>query len=302
MRISSPPTTGPCYYGIDTPTRERADRLHRTRVEEIRAAASAPTAWPTSRTRACWRRSTTPPGSATARPASPAATRSRSRSPRTGSSRSSRSDARREAQRRMPRLLAVGPRHLGPPPRAATCSAAPSSYAALAARKLGWEAAVLTARRAATSSPRATCRASPSSCARSPATTRFVNEYDDGRHAPAGDRARARGRARPRAAARRVARSRRAASWRRWRARSRRASALAFEAEVVGAGAQGWLRAFDADGAVTPRDVGAIRPRDLAGVHVLFLSQHDLPRRRRRGARACCATCPWSRSRAAGRA
>ena len=28
MRISSPPTTGPCYYGIDTPTRRRADRVH----------------------------------------------------------------------------------------------------------------------------------------------------------------------------------------------------------------------------------------------------------------------------------
>ena len=53
--------------------------------------------------------------------------------------------------------------------------------------------------------------------------------------------------------------------------------AAAFEATVVGAGAQGWLRAFDADGNVTARewpDAG----KDLAGVHVLILSQHDLPR------------------------
>ena len=28
LRISAPPTTHPCFYGIDTPTRERADRRH----------------------------------------------------------------------------------------------------------------------------------------------------------------------------------------------------------------------------------------------------------------------------------
>lgn len=47
-------------------------------------------------------------------------------------------------------------------------------------------------------------------------------------------------------------------------------------AEVVGASAQGWLRGVDAEGRVHPRaweDPAAL----LAGVHVLFLSQHDLP-------------------------
>jgi sugar/nucleoside kinase (ribokinase family) len=54
------------------------------------------------------------------------------------------------------------------------------------------------------------------------------------------------------------------------------ALAPSFEAEVVGAIAQGWVRDFAPDGAVSPRewrDPGAA----LAGVHVLFVSQHDLP-------------------------
>ena len=58
-------------------------------------------------------------------------------------------------------------------------------------------------------------------------------------------------------------------------------SAQLFQAEVVGANAQGWLRAFDPDGTVYPlewKDPAA----DLAGVHVLFLSEHDLPEARER--------------------
>jgi sugar/nucleoside kinase (ribokinase family) len=52
-------------------------------------------------------------------------------------------------------------------------------------------------------------------------------------------------------------------------------SASAFEAECVGAIAQGYVRAIDADGRVSAK--GWDRPeRDLLGVHVLFLSQHDL--------------------------
>jgi amidophosphoribosyltransferase len=35
VRISSPPTTGPCHYGIDTPTREELIAAQKT-VEEIR--------------------------------------------------------------------------------------------------------------------------------------------------------------------------------------------------------------------------------------------------------------------------
>jgi 1D-myo-inositol 3-kinase len=52
--------------------------------------------------------------------------------------------------------------------------------------------------------------------------------------------------------------------------------AQSFGAEVVGASAQGWLRGVDAEGRVYPRaweDPAGL----LAGVHVLFLSQHDLP-------------------------
>lgn len=49
-----------------------------------------------------------------------------------------------------------------------------------------------------------------------------------------------------------------------------------FEAQVVGATAQGWLREVDAEGRVRPRwwaEPAAV----LAGVHVLFLSEQDLP-------------------------
>ena len=31
MRVSSPPVTGPCYYGIDTPQSRRADRREHDR-------------------------------------------------------------------------------------------------------------------------------------------------------------------------------------------------------------------------------------------------------------------------------
>ena len=50
----------------------------------------------------------------------------------------------------------------------------------------------------------------------------------------------------------------------------------AFEAGTVGATAQGWLREARPDGRVVPSpwvDAG----RELAGVHALFLSEHDLP-------------------------
>jgi 1D-myo-inositol 3-kinase len=50
----------------------------------------------------------------------------------------------------------------------------------------------------------------------------------------------------------------------------------AFEAATVGAIAQGWLREVRPDGRVVPSawvDAG----RELAGVHVLFLSERDLP-------------------------
>jgi sugar/nucleoside kinase (ribokinase family) len=53
-------------------------------------------------------------------------------------------------------------------------------------------------------------------------------------------------------------------------------SATAFEAGVVGASAQGWLRRIDADGSVLPRPWPAVGA-DLVGVHALFLSEQDLP-------------------------
>ena len=40
MRISSPPTIGSCFYGIDTPTTRGADRLATTRSR--RSASSSP--------------------------------------------------------------------------------------------------------------------------------------------------------------------------------------------------------------------------------------------------------------------
>jgi 1D-myo-inositol 3-kinase len=52
--------------------------------------------------------------------------------------------------------------------------------------------------------------------------------------------------------------------------------ATAFEAEVVGAAAQGWLRRFEPDGFVSARR-WETAGTDLAGVHVLFLSDQDLP-------------------------
>jgi sugar/nucleoside kinase (ribokinase family) len=54
------------------------------------------------------------------------------------------------------------------------------------------------------------------------------------------------------------------------------ALALAFEATTVGAIAQGWLREFDEDGRVSARAGYDLGPQ-LAGVHVLFVSENDLP-------------------------
>ena len=42
MRISSPPTVGPCRYGIDTPTREELIASHKS-IVEIRLVERQPT-------------------------------------------------------------------------------------------------------------------------------------------------------------------------------------------------------------------------------------------------------------------
>ena len=52
MRISSPPTVGPCSYGIDTPTREELIALDHSGRADPRAS-SAPTRSATCRWRAC---------------------------------------------------------------------------------------------------------------------------------------------------------------------------------------------------------------------------------------------------------
>jgi len=146
------------------------------------------------------------------------------------------------------------------------------TYAALQARKLGWEAAVLTAAgpdfEPARDLPGVDVFARAGA-----ATTRFTNLYE-----PGGER-------------RQVLSARAgpidlAVLPDAWRdpdvlllgpvaGEVAAGTAAAFAAEVVGAGAQGWLRAFDADGTVSAcdwPDPGA----DLAGVHVLLLSEHDL--------------------------
>jgi len=172
----------------------------------------------------------------------------------------------------VPRLLAVGHVTWDRLPDRQVLGGA-VTYAALQARKLGWEAAVLTATgpdfEAARDLPGVEVFARTDA-----ATTRFTNLYE-----PGGER-------------RQVLSARAGAidlavlpdAWREpdvlflgpVAGEVPAGTASAFAAEVVGAGAQGWLRAFDADGAVTARDwpdPGA----DLAGVHVLVLSEHDLP-------------------------
>ena len=42
MRISSPPTTGPCFYGVDTPTREELVAYSHS-IEQIREYIGADT-------------------------------------------------------------------------------------------------------------------------------------------------------------------------------------------------------------------------------------------------------------------
>jgi sugar/nucleoside kinase (ribokinase family) len=147
------------------------------------------------------------------------------------------------------------------------------SYGSLTARKLGWEAAVLTAA-GPDFDPGRDLPDIPVFVRRSAATTRFANLYDAG-------------------GTRRQVLSARAddieltplpEAW-----RSPDALLLspvageiggplapAFEASCVGAIGQGWLRAFDVDGNVSAQDWPE-PARDLQGVHVLFVSQHDLP-------------------------
>ena len=177
----------------------------------------------------------------------------------------------------MPRLLALG--HVTwDGLQAGQVLGGSVSYATLAARKLGWDAAALTSAGPdfdpARDLPDVQVFRSGSG-----ATTRFVNEYGaDGVRTQV-----LAARADP------LDLGRLPESWRDpdvlllggVAAEIPPRTAQAFQASVVGANAQGWLRAFDEDGTVHPlewRDPAA----DLAGVHVLFLSEHDLPDARAR--------------------
>jgi len=148
-----------------------------------------------------------------------------------------------------------------------------ASYAAFTACKLGWDVGVLTAA-GPDFEPARDLPGVATFVGRSSATTRFVNQYDaDGtRHQVMTARAEP------------VDLTVLPDEWRdpdvlflapvAGEVPGR--SALAFSAEVVGAGAQGWLRATDVEGRVAPCEW--VDPQaDLAGVHLLFLSQHDLP-------------------------
>jgi sugar/nucleoside kinase (ribokinase family) len=171
----------------------------------------------------------------------------------------------------MPRLLAVG--HVTwDRLQGRTVLGGSVTYATLAARKLGWEAAALTAA-GPDFEPARDLPGVEVFLSRGEATTRFVNNYGEG-------------------GARTQVLSSRAANvslsnvpeeWRRpdvlllggVAGEIAGSAALAFEAEVVGANAQGWVRAFGPGGEVSPCEWE--RPdQSLAGVHALFLSEHDV--------------------------
>ncbi len=146
------------------------------------------------------------------------------------------------------------------------------AYSALAARRLGWEAAILTCA-GHEFDPDHELPGVRVFVRRSSATTRFVNEYEsDGTR-------------------RQVVTSRAddidlAPLGEEWRAPDALllgpvagelfgVSASSFEAGCVGAIAQGYVRKVEPDGQVELR-AWQQPTRDLAGVHVLFLSEHDV--------------------------
>jgi sugar/nucleoside kinase (ribokinase family) len=172
----------------------------------------------------------------------------------------------------MPRLLAVGhvtwDRIQGQEQLGGSVS-----YGALAARRLGWEVAVLTSA-AADFEPARDLPGITAFVGEASATTRFQNDYDeDGtRH--------------------QVLQSRAADidltllpdDWRSpdvlllcpVAGEVHGPIARSFTAEVVGATAQGWLRQFEEDGSVEARE-WSDAASELAGVHALVYSEQDVP-------------------------
>jgi len=159
------------------------------------------------------------------------------------------------------------------------------SYATLAARALGWEAAALTAA-GPDFDPARDLPGVTAFVSRAEATTRFSNSY-----AADGTRTQTLSARAPDVVVADVPEE--------WlepdvllvgpvAGEVQGSPALSFRAGVVGANGQGWLRAFGPGGEVKPREWD--RPEvSLAGVHALFLSEHDLPDavRRSRDLLAC---------------
>ena len=172
----------------------------------------------------------------------------------------------------MPRLLALG--HVSRDRRPGGDVLGGSvTYGALAARRLGWEAAILTSA-GPDFEPERELAGITVFLRRSSATTRFVNEYDEGGARHQVVTARADG----------VDLSPLPASWKDpdvlllgpLVGELAGPLATALEAGTVGAIAQGYVRSLDGEGHVSAREWA--RPeRDLLGVHALFLSEHDLP-------------------------
>lgn len=177
----------------------------------------------------------------------------------------------------MPRLLAVG--HVcWDRLQGRTVLGGSVSYATLTARKLGWEAAALTAA-GPDFEPERDLPGVTVFLSRGPATTRFVNNYG-----PDGVRTQVLS-----SRAEDVTLSLVPEEWRSpdvlllggLAGEIGRGAARSFEAGVVGANAQGWVRAFGPGGEVSPMEWE--RPQEnLDGVHALFLSEHDIPGAMRR--------------------
>jgi len=172
----------------------------------------------------------------------------------------------------MPRFLAVG--HVTRDQRpGGDVLGGSAAFAALTARELGWETGVLTSA-GPDFDPEQELPGVTVFLHSSPATTRFVNTYaaDGTRQQTVTSRAED------------VVLDPLPDAWRQPDALMLSPVAgelgavgvASFEADAVGAVAQGWLREIDASGAVTPRQWEQAR-RDLLGVHVVFLSEQDLP-------------------------
>jgi sugar/nucleoside kinase (ribokinase family) len=172
----------------------------------------------------------------------------------------------------MPRLLALGHVTRDRRPEGLVLGGS-VTYAALAARKLGWETAILTAA-GPDFDPGRELPGTEVFARRSAVTTRFVNQYDEdgARHQIVTARADD------------VFLEPLPPAWRDPDAlllgpvvgELSGVGAGALEAGCVGAIAQGYVRVVDGQGRVSPRPWE--RPgRDLLGVHVLFLSEQDLP-------------------------